>query len=158
MEDKLEIAKEILKKYWIILLIIVIIIAGLCTFFIINNNKKENKIEPRVKELPLRIDKIPLTFNIVNNGAEQTLEVNYTNNSKETITRLTLDIQLKDTQETIQLSSNEAIQPGQTSTLYTAKAPASGNVDDIEVLKYKISLLSGVYMEYDTKLKQYNWS
>ncbi|MFQ7440479.1 hypothetical protein, partial [Romboutsia timonensis] len=57
--------KEILKKYWIILLIIVIIIAGLCTFFIINNNKKENKIEPIVKELPLRIDKIPLTFNIV---------------------------------------------------------------------------------------------
>ena len=45
------------------------------------------------------------------------------------------DIQLKDTQETIQLSSNEAIQPGQTSTLYAAKAPASGNVDDIEVLK-----------------------
>ena len=40
----------------------------------------------------------------------------------------------------------------------SAKAPASGNVDDIEVLKYKISLLSGVYMEYDTKLKQYNWS
>ena len=68
------------------------------------------------------------------------------------------DIQLKDTQETIQLSSNEAIQPGQTSTLYAAKAPASGNVDDIEILKYKISLLSGVYMEYDTKLKQYNWS
>ena len=120
--------------------------------------KKENKIEPIVKELPLRIDKIPLTFNIVNNGAEQTLEVNYTNNSKETITRLMLDIQLKDTQETIQLSSNEAIQPGQTSTLYAAKAPASGNVDDIEILKYKISLLSGVYMEYDTKLKQYNWS
>lgn len=150
--------KEILKKYWILLLIVILAIGGLGTFFVIKNNKKENKIEPRVKELPLRIDKIPLTFNIVNNGAEQTLEVNYTNNSKETITRLMLDIQLKDTQETIQLSSNEAIQPGQTSTLYAAKAPASGNVDDIEVLKYKISLLSGVYMEYDTKLKQYNWS
>ena len=141
--------KEILKKYWILLLIVILAIGGLGTFFVIKNNKKENKIEPIVKELPLRIDKIPLTFNIVNNGAEQTLEVNYTNNSKETITRLTLDIQL---------SSNEAIQPGQTSTLYAAKAPASGNVDDIEILKYKISLLSGVYMEYDTKLKQYNWS
>ena len=150
--------KEILKKYWIILLIIVIIIAGLCTFFIIKNNKKENKIEPIVKELPLRIDKIPLTFNIVNNGTEQTLEANYTNNSKETITRLTLEVQLKYTGETIQLSSNEEIQPGQSTTLYGAKAPASGNVDDIEILKYKISLLSGVYMEYDTKLKQYNWS
>ena len=150
--------KEKLKKYWILLLIVILAIGGLGTFFVIKNNKKENKIEPIVKELPLRIDKIPLTFNIVNNGAEQTLEVNYTNNSKETITRLMLDIQLKDTQETIQLSSNEAIQPGQTSTLYAAKAPASGNVDDIEILKYKISLLSGVYMEYDTKLKQYNWS
>ena len=138
--------------------IILLLIFAVAGFILFNNNKKENKIEPIVKELPLRIDKIPITFNIVNNGAEQTLEVNYTNNSKETITRLTLDIQLKDTQETIQLSSNEAIQPGQTSTLYAAKAPASGNVDDIEVLKYKISLLSGVYMEYDTKLKQYNWS
>ena len=150
--------KEIIKKYKWLFLIILLLIFGIAGFILLNNNKKENKIEPIVKELPLRIDKIPLTFNIVNNGAEQTLEVNYTNNSKETITRLTLDIQLKDTQETIQLSSNEAIQPGQTSTLYAAKAPASGNVDDIEVLKYKISLLSGVYMEYDTKLKQYNWS
>lgn len=123
--------KKFFKKYCMILLIIVIVIAGLGSYLIIKNNKKENKIEPIVKELPLRIDKIPLTFNIVNNGAEQTLEVNYTNNSKETITRLMLDIQLKDTQETIQLSSNEAIQPGQTSTLYAAKAPASGNVDDI---------------------------
>ena len=141
--------KEIMKKYKWLFLIILLLIFAVAGFILFNNNKKENKIEPIVKELPLRIDKIPLTFNIVNNGAEQTLEVNYTNNSKETITRLTLDIQL---------SSNEAIQPGQTSTLYAAKAPASGNVDDIEVLKYKISLLSGVYMEYDTKLKQYNWS
>ena len=61
-----------------------IIIAGLCTFFIINNNKKENKIEPIVKELPLRIDKIPLTFNIVNNGTEQTLEFK-TNNNKTNV-------------------------------------------------------------------------
>ena len=141
--------KEIIKKYKWLFLIILLLIFGIAGFILLNNNKKENKIEPIVKELPLRIDKIPLTFNIVNNGTEQTLEVNYTNNSKETITRLMLDIQL---------SSNEAIQPGQTSTLYAAKAPASGNVDDIEVLKYKISLLSGVYMEYDTKLKQYNWS
>ena len=133
--------KNIIKKYKWLFLIILLLIFAVAGFILFNNNKKENKIEPIVKELPLRIDKIPLTFNIVNNGAEQTL-----------------DIQLKDTQETIQLSSNEAIQPGQTSTLYAAKAPASGNVDDIEVLKYKISLLSGVYMEYDTKLKQYNWS
>ena len=85
--------KNIIKKYKWLFLIILLLIFAVAGFILLNNNKKENKIEPRVKELPLRIDKIPLTFNIVNNGAEQTLEVNYTNNSKETITRLTLDIQ-----------------------------------------------------------------
>lgn len=150
--------KEILKKYWIILLIIILVIAGLCTLLIINNNKQSNKIEPITKELPLKIDKIHLTFNIVNNGTVPVLQANYTNNSKETITRLTLDVQLKDTGETIQLTSNEAIQPGQTATLYGTKAPTSGKIEDVEVLKYKISLSLGIYMEYDAKLKQYNWS
>ena len=126
--------KEIIKKYKWLFLIILLLIFGIAGFILLNNNKKENKIEPIVKELPLRIDKIPLTFNIVNNGTEQTLEANYTNNSKETITRLTLEVQLKYTGETIQLSSNEEIQPGQSTTLYGAKAPASGNVDDIEIL------------------------
>ena len=113
--------KEILKKYWILLLIVILAIGGLC-IFIINNNKKENKIEPIVKELPLRIDKIPLTFNIVNNGTALVLQANYTNNSKETINRLTLDVLLKDTGETIQLTSNEVIQPGQTATLQGTKS------------------------------------
>ena len=150
--------KKFFKKYCMILLIIVIVIAGLGSYFVIKNNKKENKIEPIVKELPLRIDKIPLTFNIVNNGTALVLQANYTNNSKETINRLTLDVLLKDTGETIQLTSNEVIQPGQTATLQGTKAPTSGKVEDVEVLKYKISLSSGVYMEYDAKLKQYNWS
>ena len=30
---------------------------------------------------------------------------------------------------------------------------ASGNIEDAEVLKYRPSLRSGTYMEYDTKLK-----
>ena len=150
--------KEILKKYWILVLIIVLVIVGLCTFFIINNNKKENKTEQIKNELPLKIDKIPLTFKIVNDGNTSTLQADYTNNSKETITRLTIDVKLKDTGETIQLTSNKSIQPGQTGTLQGTKAPASGKVEDAEVVKYKISLASGVYMEYDVKLKQYNWS
>ena len=150
--------KEIIKKYKWLFLIILLLIFGIAGFILLNNNKKENKIEPIVKELPLRIDKIPLTFNIVNNGTALVLQANYTNNSKETINRLTLDVLLKDTGETIQLTSNEVIQPGQTATLQGTKAPTSGKVEDVEVLKYKISLLSGVYMEYDTKLKQYNWS
>lgn len=115
-------------------------------------------MEPIAKELPLKIDKIHLTFNIVNNETVPVLQANYTNNSKEIITILTLDVLLKDTEETIQLTSNEVIQPGQTDTLYGAKTPTSGKIEDVEVLKYKISLSRGVYMEYDAKLKQYNWS
>lgn len=56
------------------------------------------------------------------------------------------------------MTCNEAIAPGQTSNVFTGKVPTSGNIDDVEVLKYKISLSRGVYMEYDVKSKQYNWS
>ena len=51
------------------------------------------------------------------------------------------------------MTSNETIESGKTSNVFTGKAPVSGNINDVEVLKYKISLSSGVYMEYDVKLK-----
>lgn len=51
------------------------------------------------------------------------------------------------------MTSNETIAPGQTSNIFTGRAPTSGNIDDVEVLKYKISLSRGVYMEYDVKSK-----
>ena len=41
---------------------------------------------------------------------------------------------------------------------FTAKGPASGNIDDVQILKYKISTANGTYMEYDSELNQYNWS
>ena len=150
--------KEIIKKYKWIILIIVLIICGLVGFLIFNNNKEQNKINPTVNELPLKIDTTPLSFNIVTTEQGPILEATYQNNSKETISRLTIEVLLKDTGETIQMTCNETIAPGQTSNVFTGKAPNSGNIDDVEVLKYKISLTSGVYMEYDVKLKQYNWS
>ena len=67
--------KEAVNKYWIIILIVIIIITGLFRFLILNN-KKENKIEPIAKELPLQIDKIPITFNIINNGTVPILQAN----------------------------------------------------------------------------------
>ena len=149
--------KEVLKKYWIILLIVVLIICVIVGFFIINN-KKDTNVQPTAKELPLKVDELPVTLNIVNNGGKMVLEATYTNNSKETITRLTLDVQLNDTGEVIEISSNEVINPQQSTTIYATKAPSSEKLEDVEVVKYKISLANGVYMEYDTKLKQYNWS
>ena len=150
--------KDIIKKYKWLLLIILLIICGIAGFLVLNNNKEQNKINPTVNELPLKIDTTPLTFNIVTAEQGPVLEATYKNDSQETISRLTIEVLLKDTGETIQMTCNETIAPGQTSNVFTGKAPTSGNIDDVEVLKYKISLTSGVYMEYDVKLKQYNWS
>ena len=150
--------KEIIKKYKWIILIILLLIFGVVGFIVLNNSKKQTQINSTVRELPLKIDTTPLSFNIVTGEQGPVLEATYKNNSKETISRLTIEVLLKDTGETIQMTSNETIEPGKTSNIFTGKAPASGNVNDLEVLKYKISLSRGVYMEYDVKSRQYNWS
>ena len=155
MESKF---KDIMKKYKWIILILLLIICGLVGFFVLNNNKQQTQINTTVNELPLKIDTTPLTFNIVTKEQGPVLEATYQNNSEETISRLTIEVLLKDTGETIQMTSNEIIEPGKTSNIFTGKAPASGDVNDVEVLKYKISLSRGVYMEYDVKSRQYNWS
>ena len=51
-----------------------------------------------------------------------------------------------------------AVSPGEQSSQITGKAPKSGNIDDVKILKYKISVQSGTYMEYNSELNQYNWS
>lgn len=141
-----------------ILIIILLIVAGGIIFFAINKNKNQKEIEPIVNELPLKIDSTPLKFNIVKNQSGQVLEARFTNNSKEDISRLVLVVKLKDTGEVIELKCNTPVEVGKTSEIFKGKAPESGKLEDIEVLKYKISTRNGVYMEYDEKSKQYNWS
>lgn len=119
----------------------------------LNNNEEKSQINSTVNELPLKIDTTPLTFNIVTKEQGPVLEATYQNNSQETISRMTIEVLLKDTGETIQMTSNETIESGKTSNVFTGKAPVSGNINDVEVLKYKISLSSCVYMEYDVKSK-----
>ena len=38
------------------------------------------------------------------------------------------------------------------------EAPDSGNEEDLEFLKYKVTLKNGTYMEYDQTANTYNWS
>ena len=38
------------------------------------------------------------------------------------------------------------------------EAPDSGNEENLEFLKYKITLKKGTYMEYDQTTNTYNWS
>ena len=148
--------KEIIKKYkW--RLLIILLMCGVVGFFVLNN-KEQTNINNTVSELPLKVETTPLSFNIITGEQGPVLEAIYQNNSKETISRLTIEVLLKDTGEIIQMTSNEIIEPGSTSNIFIGKAPASGKLNDVEVLKYKISLSRGVYMEYDVKSNQYNWS
>lgn len=51
--------------------------------------------------------------------------------------------------------------PGETSPKFESFAPSTGNKDDIELLKYEITVINedgtSTYLEYDTKLKLYTW-
>lgn len=146
------------KKYKLLIILLAIIVIGGIGFFTFNNKNKKEEVEPAVKELPLKVESTPLNFNIAQTELGPVLEATFTNNSKEDISRLSIEAKLKDTGELIELKCDSMVEKGKTSSVFTGKAPASGNVDDVEILKYKLSLRSGTYMEYDTQLKQYNWS
>lgn len=153
---KMEIKRKTQIKILTLISLVLILICGIAIF----NNKEDkvNKIENTVKDLPLRVESTPISLNIVNENNENILEATYTNDSEEIISKLVLEVKLKDTGEIIEMKCNEPVGVGETSTIFKGKAPASGNIEDVEVLKYKLSLRSGTYMEYDTELKQYNWS
>ncbi|WP_294154484.1 hypothetical protein [uncultured Clostridium sp.] len=147
---------EFLKKYKIQIAAcgIIALVAG--AFFVANKKENvNNNIQQEVKQLPLRVDTVPVNFEI---SEDNELKAVFTNESEETILTFTLEVLLKDTEEKIELKSREQVEPGQQSSVMTGTAPASGNIDDVQILKYKISVLSGTYMEYDTQSGQYNWS
>ena len=148
---------NIFKKYKVLIIVVAVLAFGVSIFFIANKSKRDTS-EYMVKDLPLRIESTPISLNIVNENNSNILEATYTNDSEEIISRLVLEVMLKDTGEIIEMKCNEAVRAGETSTIFKGKAPASGKIEDVEVLKYKLSLRSGTYMEYDTELKQYNWS
>lgn len=153
---KMEIKRKTQIKILTLISLVLILICGIAIF----NNKEDkvNKIENTVKDLPLRVESTPISLNIVNENNSNVLEATYTNDSEEIISKLVLEVKLKDTGEIIEMKCNEAVGVGETSIIFKGKAPASGNIEDVEVLKYKLSLRSGTYMEYDTELNQYNWS
>lgn len=153
---KMEIKRKTQIKILTLISLVLILICGIAIF----NNKEDkvNKIENTVKDLPLRVESTPISLNIVNENNSNVLEATYTNDSEEIISKLVLEVKLKDTGEIIEMKCNEPVGVGETSIIFKGKAPASGNIEDVEVLKYKLSLRSGTYMEYDTELKQYNWS
>ncbi|MCF0147161.1 MAG: hypothetical protein HUJ77_02055 [Clostridium sp.] len=157
VKKRIEKRKKNKKQIKILMVILVVIVSVLACGIAIANNK-ENKVENTVKDLPLKVDSTPITFNIVEENKTKVLKATFKNESEETINRITLILKLKDTGETIEMKYNEAVAAGGTSNAFSGKAPKSGKLEDVEILKYKISLASGIYMEYDVELRQYNWS
>lgn len=145
------------KKITSIFVVLVMSIIAFVAIF--NSNKKDidiSQISNFTNSIPIKFDEIPVDIKIGNGKKE--LEVKYTNSSGYDISNLRLEVKLKDTDEIIELECSEPVKIGKESVKFKGKAPKSGKVEDIEILKYKISLSKGVYMEYDVQLNQYNWS
>lgn len=150
-----------MKKNYILLSIIVVLlifIIGLgVSKRVARSNMKENE-ESLSAEVPLKVNEISLEFKIIKGGENNKLEVQYKNNTKEEISNLVLETRLKDTGEIVTLQCNNIVSPDKMSEIFLGIGPKSGNIEDIDILKYKISLSKGVYMEYDVESNQYNWS
>ena len=149
------------KQTKIAIIIGAVIIFGGAFFFSINKDKKEEEPQPyklEPKELQLRVDTVPVTFNIVDENGTNMLDCSFTNNSSADIVSFTLELNFKDTNQATSITFNNLVKAGQTSEIVKINAPASANKDDVEIVKYKISTTNGVYMEYDVRLNQYNWS
>lgn len=143
------------------LILIMGILFILCIVTAITLNKRDEAPEmyvPEVKELPLRVDTVPVEFNIINEEGTNFIECSYENKSSVDIMNFVLEVSFKDTNEQKSITFNNLVKAGETSEIVKINAPASANKDDVEILKYKISTTDGVYMEYDVKLNQYNWS
>lgn len=149
--------KELNKKAVVITSLVIIAVFSFI-YFVKNGNVGGREPQVQSKELPLRVDAIDVKFNIIQNNNTNVLEITYKNNSNEDISRLSMDLKFKDTGEVVTANSNELVKAGGQSSMFTSNAPNSLRVEDVEIVKYKISTLSGTYMEYDVELKQYNWS
>lgn len=146
--------KKIVRVF-LLMIISILFISIYCKYDKYGNNSSSNVEQ---KELPLKVENIPVSFNIIQEEGNFVLESFYKNNSKQKINKMDIEFILKDTNETINISYNEVVNPEKKSSKLKMKAPVSGKIEDIEIIKYKISLDNGVYMEYDMKLNQYNWS
>ncbi len=111
-----------------------------------------------VGDLPLTVDLVSLSYNIEEVDGKKVLKVSYTNNSTEAIMAFSVDLKLKSDQEPVNVKFSQLLQTGETSSAMEVNISDDIKVEDIQAVKYMISLQKGVYMEYDATTRQYNWS
>lgn len=122
---------------------------------------EENKAEK--EQPPVIIEELPLNVNILEPDSIGTryMEGTFTNNSKYAIKGFNVTVLLKDKNEKTYLGSYDTVMPGETSPKFECFAPETGNIEDIEYLKYEITVVDEngeeIYLTYDVKLKTYEW-
>ncbi|MBN1070510.1 hypothetical protein DVV81_04895 [Clostridium botulinum] len=136
-----------------------------------SNTSKENPVKTEVekpkeekKQPPVTIEQLPLNITIGQPDSIGNVYMNatYTNNSEKNITGFNLNVLLKDSNEKTYLSTYDTVLPGEASPAFNSFGPKTLNMDDIEILKYEITITnadgSKTYLNYDNKLKQYSWN
>lgn len=109
-------------------------------------------------EQPFTIDTINVVFNINQDEDHPLLKTYYENNSNKTITNMTLQVKYKNTDTVEDINISGLVSSGEKSKEVLIVGPDSRLVEDVEILKYKISIEDGVYMEYNPITSEYNWS
>lgn len=116
-----------------------------------------------LKQTPVTIEELPVTINIEEPDSIGTVWMNaaYKNNSKKKIVAYRITILLKENNSKVYLDNYDTVLPGETSPSFQTFGPKSQNKNDMEFLKYDITVLNEdgtkTYLTYDTKLKTYKW-
>ncbi len=151
-----------MKKIVILLCAIFVLGGGVFLISKVELSKKEETPNYSeiydVGDLPLTVDRIPLSYQLEDVDGQKVLSVSYQNNSSEAIMNLSVNLQLKSDQEPVNVKFSQLLNKGETSTVHKINVPADTSIEEIKPMKYMISLQKGVYMEYDATSNQYNWS
>ena len=148
-----------MKKKNSIIAIGIVVGIGLIVFLASFTSSKFNNISKyKLLETPVPINSINVSVRIAN--YENTLKsiIKYENNSSYDISNMVIEIRFKSENKVVSYELDELVKSGQISSDFYGEAPSSGNEEDLEFLKYKVTLKNGTYMEYDQTTNTYNWS
>lgn len=148
-----------MKKKNSIIAIGIVVGIGLIVFLASFTSSKFNNISKyKLLETPVPINSINVSVRIAN--YENTLKsiIKYENNSSHDISNMLIEVRFKSENKVVSYELNELVKSGQISSDFYGEAPGSGNEEDLEFLKYKVTLKNGTYMEYDQTTNTYNWS
>lgn len=145
------------KNMIIAISLIVVFILGAFLIIKSTKNTEESRFSTAIEQ-PFTIDTINVVFNINQDGEHSLLKTYYENNSNKTITNMTLQVKYKNTDTVEDINISGLVSSGEKSKEVLIVGPDSRLVEDVEILKYKISIEDGVYMEYNPITSEYNWS